>query len=381
MIRILYCVETISSGGVEQTRLTLVKHLPKRSYKVKIICTHAAGPIAESLRNEGVELIVVGPMKHPLSWAIHRKVQEVISAFKPHIIHGAVFEGNSMASISGFIKRVPCIILEETSDPQNRSSKADWFLRQMIRPADAIIAISPDVEQYLITKAKITSSKIKMIYNGVTVPDRIPSIMTTSKKYEWGIKEDDIVIGFVGRLYNDHKRITDLVEALAIINDLNVKLLIVGDGRDKTLILDHIKKFKLENQVILAGFQENTSLYYSIMDVLCIPSSREGFGLVAVEAMLHKKPIVATKVGGLKNIISDGENGYLTPPFHPNLLADQLKKLIESKHLRESFGQNGYYRAINNYTGCRYAESIGDLYLSILKKKKSLTRLIQKSID
>lgn len=369
-IRVLQCIETISSGGVEQTRLTLAKYLPKDRFEIKIICTYACGPIADSLRNEGIELIVVGSMKHPLNWGIHKQVQAVISTFKPHIIHGAIFEGNSMAAISGFIKRVPCIILEETSDPQNRSSKADWLLRQLMRVADAIIAISPDVEQYLIGKAKIPSSKVRMIFNGVTVPDRIPSLMIASKKTELGIKEDEIVIGFVGRLYNDHKRVTDLVEAVAMINNPKVKLLIVGDGRDKPLVLDQVKKFKLDNQVIMAGYQENTGLFYSLMDILSVPSAREGFGLVAVEAMFHQKPIVASKVGGLQNIISEGENGYLVTPLHPEILAEKLKELVESKSLRETMGQKGSLLAMQNYTGEKYAEKVGELYLSILKNKK-----------
>ncbi|EON79306.1 Glycosyltransferase [Lunatimonas lonarensis] len=372
-IRILQCIETISSGGVEQTRLTLAKYLPKNRFEIKIICTYAGGPVAESLRNEGVELIVVGSMKHPFNWRIHKHVQAVISTFKPHIIHGAIFEGNSMAAISGFITRVPCIILEETSDPQNRSSKANWLLRQLMRVADAIIAISPDVKQYLIAKAKIPSSKISMVFNGVTVPYRIPSLVIASKKEELGIKDDEIVIGFVGRLYNDHKRVTDLIEAIAIINDKKVKLLIVGDGNDKFLIIDQIKKFNLDNQVVVTGFQENTSLFYSLMDILCVPSSREGFGLVAVEGMLHQKPVVASKVGGLQNIISESENGFLVPPLHPEILAGKLKILIDSKSLRVTMGQRGYQLAMQNYTGEKYAEKIGELYLSILKSKKAFS--------
>lgn len=369
-IRVLQCIETISSGGVEQTRLTLAKYLPKDTFEIKIICTYAGGPIADSLRNEGVELIVVGSMKHPLNWAIHKQVQSVISTFKPHIIHGAVFEGNSMAAISGFIKQVPCIILEETSDPQNRSSKADWLLRQLMRVADAIIAISLDVEQYLIAKAKIPSSKVRMIFNGVTVPNSVSISMITAKKQELGIKGDEIVIGFVGRLYNDHKRVTDLVEAIALINNPKVKLLIVGEGRDKSLILDQIKKFSLDDQVIMVGFQENTGLFYSLMDILSVPSAREGFGLVAVEAMLHHKPIVASKVGGLQNIILEGENGFLVPPLQSEILAEKLKVLIDSKSLRETMGQKGYQLAMQNHTGEKYAEKVGELYLSILKNKK-----------
>lgn len=361
-IRVLQCIETISSGGVEQTRLTLARHLSKDRFEIKIICTYAGGPIAESLRKEGIELIVVGSMNHPFSLEIHRRVQQVISSFKPHIIHGGVFEGNSMAVISGFLKRVPVIILEETSDPQNRSTKAEWLLRQFTRFADAIIAISPDVEQYLLTKAKISRDKIRLINNGVTIPKPISEKLVLGLRQKYLIKNDEVIVGFVGRLYNDHKRVTDLIEAVALINYPKLKLIIVGEGRDRKIIEEKIKSHQIEDQVIMVGFQENTGLYYSLMDILCVPSSREGFGLVAVEGMLYSKPVVASKVGGLQNIIIDGENGFLVPPLEPELLAEKLKILVDSKSKRESMGNVGYNLAVENFSAQKYAQKVGALY-------------------
>lgn len=369
-IRVLQCIETISSGGVEQTRLTLAKYLPKDRFEIKIICTYAGGPIADRLRNEGVELIVVGSMKHPLHWTIHKQVQAVISSYRPHIIHGAIFEGNSMAAISGWIKSVPCIILEETSDPQNRSPKADWLLRQLMKVADAILAISPDVENYLKKKAKINPSKIRMIFNGVPIPEQVDPNLVRLKKEELGISEDEIVIGFVGRLYNDHKRVTDLVDAIFKINDPKVKLLVVGDGRDRGIIEDLIRKLDLENQVILVGFQESTGLFYSVMDILCVPSAREGFGLVAVEGMMRKKPVIASKVGGLQNIIIDKETGFLLPPNSPTSLAENISFLIKNKIKRESMGEKGYLVAIEKFSAERYAKKVSELYEAIVVTNK-----------
>lgn len=368
-IRVLQCIETISSGGVEQTRLTLAKYLPTNRFEIKIICTYAGGPIADNLRNEGVELIVVSSMKHPLDWTIHKQVQGVISSYRPHIIHGAVFEGNSMAAISGFLKRVPVIILEETSDPQNRSSKADWLLRQLMKVSDVIIAISPDVKNYLKKKAKITPSKIKMIFNGVPIPEQINHNLVQLKKEELKISEDEIVIGFVGRLFDDHKKLTDLIDAISIINDPIVKLLVVGDGRDKSIIVDLIRKLELNKQVILVGFQENTGLFYSVMDILCVPSAREGFGLVAVEAMLHKLPVIATAVGGLKDIVIDGKTGYLVKPKSHKDLADKINELVHDSQLRVTFGEAGYVRAKEKFTADRYCLEVENLYIALLKKK------------
>jgi len=359
-------METISSGGVEKRRLLLARGLDKNKYDFKIICTKAEGPVAEALINEGVELFVVGSFTHPFHISKHIRVYDIIKSYKPHIIHGAVFEGMTMAAIGGFISRVPIAILEETSDPQNRSKKANLLLKVFVNLSDKIIAISPHVAEYLHKHAGIDRKSIQIINNGLSIAP-FPHSGNSPKKIEIGITEKDITIGFVGRLYNDHKRVTDLVEAISLINNYNIKLLIVGEGKDLQLIQDLVVKLHLVNQVIFVGYQENTDLYYSFMDILCIPSSREGFGLVAVEAMLHKLPVVASRVGGLKDIIVDGETGLLVDPLVPFDLSEKIRMLLDDSDLRRKMGVAGYKRAKENYSSERYVKEVEELYLDLLK--------------
>lgn len=365
-IKVLFCIETISSGGVEQTRLTLARHLPKSEFEIKIICTNASGPIADGLKKEGVELFVIGSMKGPFDWNTHKQVQQVIKEYQPDIIHGGVFEGNSMAAISGFLKRVPVIILEETSDPQNRSGRANWLLRQYVRLADKIIAISPDVKHYLTSKAKISQEKVRLINNGVTIPKYPTQKRISMKRTDLGLAKSDVVVGFVGRLFNDHKRVTDLLEAVALLADPRIKVLIVGDGRDKGLVVEKLNSLGLLEKVIMAGYQNETTLYYSMMDIFCVPSAREGFGLVAAEAMLHHLPVIASEVGGLKNVVVDGETGYLVPPKDPIAIASKIKELILDAEKRTQMGEMGYRRSMENYTADQYCKNIQNLYSELI---------------
>src|SRR5690554_3121429 len=100
-IRVLYCMETIGWGGVEQRRLSLVRHLPQEYFEFRIICTKVVGDMKVLFADFGVEIIIVGEFKHPFEIAKHQKVMQVIQDYRPHIVHGAVFEGNTMASIGG----------------------------------------------------------------------------------------------------------------------------------------------------------------------------------------------------------------------------------------------------------------------------------------
>ncbi|WP_439490603.1 glycosyltransferase family 4 protein [Algoriphagus sp.] len=382
MIRVLHCVETIASGGVEQTLLTLIRGLDKRKFQHRIVCTWKGGAVAEALGNEGVEIITIGSFAHPFEWSKHKKVRRCIKEFMPHIIHGAVFEGMSMAAIGSFFGKVPVTILEETSDPQNRSKKANLLLRLFSTQADVIQAISGNVGRYLVERTGIRSEKIKIISNGVQFPKTISSFDLKAFRSKYSLSENQFIIGFVGRLFNDHKRVSDLIEAIKILGNKDVRVLIVGDGNDKGDLINLSQSLNILDQIIFVGYQSETNVCYELMNVFVIPSAREGFGLVAAEAMLQRLPVIATRVGGLQDIVVDGETGFLVPPFSPGAIAEKIKALLQSPDLRSAMGQKGYLRAMENYSAARYCKEIENLYLDFLKKKKvHLSDFTSKSSD
>lgn len=366
MIRILHCIETIASGGVEQIRLTLVRGLPNNRFEHKIICTWAGGPIAEALEAEGVEIIPIGGFKHPFQWSKHRQVLQIIQEFEPHIIHGAIFEGMSMAAVGGTIGRVPVIILEETSEPSTRSRKAIWLQRLFVRQADKIIGISPTVVNYLKSKVKAPSEKVILINNGVA--ETAHSLTQISRK-ELGIEADNWVIGSVGRVYNQVKRFSDILEAIKWIGNPKIKFLLLGEGPDLEMLKKISIDLGIESQFIPVGYQSEPAPFYQMMDIFCLPSAHEGFGLVAVEAMLQRLPVIASRVGGLQDIVIDEETGFLIPPLSPASIAEKIQILIDQPELRKLMGENGKQRALEYFTAERYCQDVEKLYLDLLKNK------------
>lgn len=347
----------------------MVRGLPKSHFEHKIICTWEGGEIADALKAEGVELIPIGGFKHPLEWGKHSKVLQVIREYNPHVIHGAIFEGMAMAAIGGTIGKVAVVILEETSHPISRSKKAIYLQRFFAKAADAVVGIAPTVVNYLRQTVRLPESQVKLINNGVNLPREVSFEEKSLLKIALGIKEGDLIIGSAGRFYNEVKRFTDILEAIKILNTPKIKFLLLGQGQDRELIFHKAKELGLEDQLILAGFQMDTAPFYQLMDVFCIASAHEGFGLVAAEAMLHGLPVIATKVGGLQNIVIDRQTGFLVPPFSPQAIAEKLRILIDQPELRNEMGQKGKRRALENYTAERYCKEIENLYLGLLKKK------------
>lgn len=369
MIRILHCIETIASGGVEQTILTLIRGLNKTKFQHRIICTWKGGPVAVALENEGVEIIAVGSFKHPFEWRKLYKVVLITREFRPHIIHGAVFEGMTMAAFSSFLTGVPVTILEETSDPQNRSKKANFLLRLLSSQADVIQAISDNVRNYLIENTGINRKKIKVIPNGLSFSNRKEKDELLPSLEYFSFLKNNFIVGFVGRLFNDHKRVSDLIMAAKLIESDSLKILIIGDGPDKGTLLDLVKELNLLDKIIFAGYQSQPEYFYSVMNILVVPSSREGFGLVAVEAMLHELPVIATKVGGLQDVVVDEETGFLIPSFSPESIANKIQILINDPELRKKMGRKGRERALHHFTAERYCHEVENLYVDLLSKK------------
>ncbi|MBT0813050.1 glycosyltransferase [Litoribacter ruber] len=338
-------------------------------FEMKIVGTHKGGLVSEWIEEQGVEIIEIGDFSGPFHWEKHKKVQKIIKDYKPHIVHGAVYEGVTMAAINGFLKKVPIIILEETSDPQNRSAKASFLLRIFSLVADKYVAIAPSVLEYLVNQVKVAPRKAICINNGIEIPRKVSNEEIERFRSKFGIIPDDIVIGAVGRFMNQHKRFSDLIEALLQVENDRIKLLMVGSGKDEDYLKSMVEELNLQKKVIFAGYHYDTAPFYKLMDIFCVPSAYEGFGLVAAEAMMHSLPVIATKVGGLKEVIVEGETGFLVSPYSPNLLALKIQYLVENPAQRRRMGEMGCLRAMENFSAERYCKDVEDLYLELLRNE------------
>lgn len=373
MIRVLNIIDAMASGGVERRRLSLAKLLDKSKFELKIICSHFSGPFPDEIRNHGVEIISVGDLNAVLDYKQHKKVMKIIDEFKPHIIHGAVFEGVTMAAINGFLKRVPIVLLEETSDPQNRSWKGNMLMKILSFTADKVIGVSPAATEYLKNKLHIPTNKIVLITNGVVVPNAIPNSITQKLREDYNIHPDDVVIGSVGRMSSDaHKRFSDLIKAFALLvqKEHKVKLILVGDGHIKVDYIQLVAELQIQDHVIFAGYQNEIGHYYALFDVFCLVSAYEAFGLVLPEAMFHKLPVVATRVGGMQYIVDDTKTGFLVDKFDVTAIAEKLEALYLNADLRTTLGTNGYNKAMTNYTEQRYVNDVTTLYLEMIDKNQ-----------
>ena len=221
------------------------------------------------------------------------------------------------------------------------------------------------------------TNKIKVLLNGSINgidADKIfnPSLFNKKVRIEmrnkYKIPEDSLVIGFVGRVVRD-KGIIELINAWEVLykEEGNVHLLIVGPFETHDPLPQKLQKRLLKDPFIhVVGFVNSTSSFYSIMDILVLPSYREGFGLVAIEAASMKLPVIATNIPGCIDAVQDGITGTLVPPYNVLSLTKVIRMYIKDVALRKKHGQAGRKRVIREFQQQKMWEALHEEYLRLI---------------
>ena len=372
-IRVMHILPWLLAGGVERRRLHLARHLDGDCFEQRVICLNAKDAIIEDFDEESVKVTKLPSRGEwsPLDLAGIQRVAREIREWQPDIVHGAVFEGVSMAALAGRLAEAPLIIVEETGDDSVRSWRGNLVMAAMTRLADACVGVSKSVGDYLRSTLRIDSSRVFQIDNGVCEFERSSPKRSRQLRSEWGIPEEAFVIGSLGRILNSQKRFTDLVEAFSLIADdvPESYLLIVGSGDDLEMLKSLVADKGLDGRVVFTGYQHDVEDFYGMMDVFALLSVHESFGLVVAEAMFCKLPVLATRVGGMQYSVQDGKTGILVDSLAPRQAADAIRKLHSSPELREQMGRAGRERAERNYGAKRYAQDVREMYLELLERK------------
>ena len=296
---------------------------------------------------------------------------------KVDIIHTHV--GNPISDLAGYIyikrnKKVPSIVTYHGDGSEGIGS----FIRnigvsvynkhlidKILYRADVIISPS----EHYIDESRFLGEyrdKIVVIPNGIEIEDFDISLSKEQCKEKLGLPPDKNTILFVGNLI-PYKGPDVLVKAMPMIVEEvpDVELMFVGGGRMRAGMEELSKKLGVEKYVKFAGFVEASlkPLYYKAADVFCLPStmSTESFGIVNLEAMACSIPIVASAIGGVPDVIKDGENGLLVPPSDSGSLADAIIYLLENKDVRKNMGKNGRKKA-ENYSWKMIADETAKVY-------------------
>ena len=235
---------------------------------------------------------------------------------------------------------------------------------------DKIITLT-DRERDEHVERKIASiKKFVTIHSGVDLDRFIKlNIDIKTKKKELNIPQDYYVIGTIGRLVpiKGHKYL--IAASKRIIEEFPKTVFVfVGDGFLKSVLERQAENLGIRKNIIFTGWRKDVPEILFLFDILIFPSLNEGMGRVMIEGMSLEKPIVASNVGGICNLIEHGKNGILVPPRNPDALGKAISKLMRNKKLAEGLGKIGEMEVYPKFDASTMVKKIDDLYESLLSK-------------
>jgi len=372
---ILFYTDSLIIGGAENQMYLLAKFLNKERYKVILVCSDYTqlDNWTEKFVSEDIEVIRLNVL-HKHDPRHYFQVKELIKFRDIDLMHIHVW--NPAACRYAFMAankyNLPLVITEH--DPFELSKFKQSIKRKLIKKADKIIAVSNKNAQTLKELFPSMKDRIIAVHNGIDVTwFESQNLSFTEKKrneYREEILEIDDKVTAILSVAELHER-KGLKYLIGAIEELikageNCKLILAGTGPEAENLKKLIKEKKLTDHIKSLGFRKDISHLMAACDIFVLPSLKEAFGLVLIEAMTAKLPIIASNVGGIPEIIEDGINGLLVTPKNKKKLAQAIKKYIDSPELTEKFIEIGYQKAKENFDAKMMAKNTETIYEEIL---------------
>lgn len=245
-------------------------------------------------------------------------------------------------------------------------SSLSGAIRYGIEKSDVVTAVSDSLVSQ--TLELISPKKeIETVYNFVDENEYTKKEDRNLKEL-LGIREEEKVIIHVSN-FRKVKRVQDVVKSFELIrNEIPTKLLLVGDGPEKHPIMEYVKGKSIENDILFLGKQDNLSELYSISDLMLLLSQKESFGLVLLEAMACQVPCIGTKVGGIPEVISHGENGYLVELGDINKVAEYGLNILQDPLLHKELSETSLKIVKERFSSASIVEQYESLYERVARK-------------
>lgn len=386
-IRILRVIARLNMGGPAIHVSSLAAGLEPRGYETTLVAgSLARGEDSMAFLAERLDIPVrtipelqreVSPIDDARSV---RRMREIIRELRPHILHTHTAKAGAIARAAALVSGAarPAIlvhtfhghVLKGYFDPV-RTAFFKEVERSLARVTDALVAVSPEIRDELVAAGIAPREKFSVIRLGIPLEERLGDA-TADLDYRrlYGISESAFVVGWVGRM-TDVKDTDAVLEIVRAARDrgLEAVLVMVGDGPDRVRLEQLAHDIGIARSTFFVGYQPEVAGYYRLFDAFLLPSVNEGTPVSAIEALASGTPVVATRVGGVPDVVRDGEDGFLFEPGDTDDAAERLALLASDATLRSALGASGRERVLRRYSVSRLVEDVDRLYRSLLSER------------
>lgn len=351
-LKLLHIQKAEIVAGCENHLLTLLPNLHDRGYDITMLAltppNQADNPFVQAMRSRGIPTVTM-PIRGKLDWQLLPNLVQFLRQSSYHLVHTHLIHADFYGGLAAKLANVPYICSTRHNDDAFRRHP---LLRQLLQWQSQcfheLICISEHVKQFTQTVERVTPEKLTIIPYGFSVTE---NRRDRTWRSQMGWEEQTPVLGNVARLTAQKGQHT-LLQAMPLVLQQfpNTQLVMVGDGELRESLQQLATELDLTPQVHFLGYQANGAEWMANFDLLVHPSRWEGFGLVLLEAMAAKLPIVATQVSAIPEIVQSGETGLLIPPEDPIALAQAICRILSDRAIAQQMGLAGYQRLQQHFT-------------------------------
>ncbi|MBI2265736.1 MAG: glycosyltransferase, partial [Armatimonadetes bacterium] len=351
--------------------------LKDQGHEVSLCCT--AGNFGKFLEKEGVRLIHV-----PIARRIHL-LQDLLSLFRLltlmrserfDIVHTHTSKAGFLGRLAARLSGVP-LVLHTIHDLARNSTrnpllKGFYGLLERIaaRWADHIVTVSYANKDEICRIRLFPETKLTVVREGIDMDQYRATVSREEKRRQLGLSPDVPLVGMVGRL-EPPKGHTYLLKAVPQVlrEAQDAHFLIVGQGYLRSSLEKEARKLRIDHRVHFLGYREDMWEILCALDLFVLPSLWEGLGIVLLEAMAFRLPIVSTRVGGIVDVVLHGETGLMVEARDPESLAQAIIELLKDRERARLMGEKGYQRVVAEFKDRTANEQMLALYEKLARER------------
>ncbi len=368
MIKICYVIGQLSRGGAEKQLYELVKGIDRERFSPVVIGLSSGGFWTGEFRKLNIQVIELQRRKNREFTRLFRLIK-LFRIIKPDIVHTYLFSANSYGRIAAIIAGVPVIIASERSLPETGKDKTGYqvFLDKILAFfSHGIICNSIKASETLIDKYSFDAKKVFTVHNAINTVDFLKGTELDSQR-----KIARKVVGTVGRLHSSKNYRLFLDMARIVLENSepgSLKFVVIGDGDLRNELERYAQQSGIAENVVFTGESDDVFPLLQTMDVFVMTSLYEGLSNAIMEAMLAGLPVVATDVGGNRELVINGETGFLCPSNDASSLAEKVTGLLGNERDAGQMGDKGKKRIIMEFKVEKMVRETEEIYMGFLNR-------------